>query len=97
MNIFDSNGDVAAKYAIVDDKTGATVDVSQRVDIVKAVEHIQDVYVKVLTGKPSVEQYETLMAMRELCRHFGWSPVEIALVEQYQAQNSASYELQKQR
>lgn len=97
MNIFETNDVATTRYVVLDDRTGDVVDVSQRVDILKAVEHIQDVYAKVLASKPSVEQYETLMAMRELCRHFGWSPVEIALVEQYQAQNGAHYESLKQR
>lgn len=88
MNIFESG--VTTKYVVVDDLTGEERDVSQRVDILRAVEVIQEVHAKLLYGKPSVEKYETTMAMRELCRHFGWSPVDVALIEHYQMESAVA-------
>jgi hypothetical protein len=73
-------------FVICDDKTGAMLDVSQRVDAVAALQYIHEIYgILQKTKSPSVAAFEVYCALQTLCVHFGWSPSEIAILEQYAA------------
>lgn len=67
-----------------DDKTGAMLNGAQRIDAVKTLQIVHEVYgILQKTEKPKVAAYEIHCALRTLCVHFGWAPSDIAIVEHY--------------
>jgi len=82
VNFLENNG--RNEFLMCDDKTGAMLNVAQRVDAVKTLQIIHEIYgILQKTEKPSVATFEVHCALQTLCVHFGWSPTEIALVEHY--------------
>ena len=83
MNYLENSGH---DFVICDDKTGAMLNIAQRVDAVATLQIIHEVYgILQKTEKPTVTPFEVHYALRTLCMHFGWAPGDIALVEHYAA------------
>lgn len=80
MNYLENSG--RNDFVMCDDKTGAMLDVSQRLPAVETLTFVHEVYA-VLKKSPDVPTFEVHFALRALCQHLGWSPGDIALVEHY--------------
>ena len=81
MNYLENSGH---DFVMCDDKTGAMLNVSQRVDAAVTLQIIHEIYgILQKTEKPTVAPFEVHCALRTLCVHFGWAPSDIALVEHY--------------
>jgi hypothetical protein len=75
------------RLLLCDDRTGAFVDASRRVEITVALQCIREVFAH--TNDKKIDPFEQMMSLRSLCEHFGWTPVEIAMVDQLDAQTAA--------
>lgn len=84
MNYLDIGKD---DFIMCDDLTGKPVNISKRVDAIETLSFINDVYSSILASKPKVETFEIHFAIQRACKHFGWTPSEIAVIEQYAAIN----------
>lgn len=88
MNYLENNG---RDFVMCDDKTGAMLNVAQRVDAVATLQIVHEIYgILQKTEKPTVAAFEVHCALRTLCVHFGWAPSDIALVEHYAAVGRAA-------
>lgn len=73
-------------FVICDDKTGAMLNIAQRFDAAYALQIVHEIYgIIQKTNKPTVTALEAHFALRTLCVHLGWSPADIAVMEQYAA------------
>jgi hypothetical protein len=71
-------------FVICEDATGVILDVSQREDAVETLRIVHEVYAIIKTTRsPTVETFEMHCALRNMCRHLGWAPGDIAVVEHY--------------
>jgi hypothetical protein len=87
MNYLENSG--RNDFTICDDKTGKMVDVSQRYGAVETLKFLQEMYAAVQASAPSVQTFEIHFAIRSTCQHLGWSPGDIAVIEQYAAVGEA--------
>lgn len=72
------------EFMMCDDKTGAMINVSQRIDAIAAVQHIQILTAILLKAKhPTVINFQIHFSLNALCLHFGWEPHVIASMVQY--------------
>ncbi len=80
MNILDIAG--KNDFMMCDDKTGQMLDVSQRVGAMETLKCIHELYAIIQQSQPKVHDFEVHFTLPALCKHFGWSAGDIAVIEQ---------------